>query len=74
MENWAKTEIHKLFTINFGAINFGDNIFGGINFGEISTIHGISIDIRSLKIFGVTNFRLGISSLKLLFHAEIYRK
>ncbi len=23
------------FTINFGAINFGDKIFGGINFGEI---------------------------------------
>ena len=33
-----------LFTINFGAINFGDNIFGGINFGEISTIHKISIE------------------------------
>ena len=41
-----------LFAINFGAINFGDNIFGGINFGEISTIHQISIEIRSLKIFG----------------------
>ena len=26
-------------------------IFGGINFGEISTIHRISIEIRSLKIF-----------------------
>ena len=24
---------YTLFTINFGAINFGDNIFGGINFG-----------------------------------------
>ena len=49
--------LDTLFTINFdddifGAINFGDNIFGGINFGEISTIHRISIEIRSLKIFG----------------------
>ena len=56
------------FTINFGAINFGDNIFGGINFGEISTIHQISIEIRSLE-----NFRLGTSSPK-LFHTEIYCK
>ena len=31
--------LFTLFTINFGAINFGDNIFGGMNFGEISTIH-----------------------------------
>ena len=38
------TRINTLFTINFGAINFGDNIFGGINFGEISTIHKISIE------------------------------
>ena len=51
----------------FGAINFGDNIFGGIKFGEISTIHRISIEIRSLKIFGETNFRFGTSSPK-LFH------
>ena len=65
--------LYTLFTINFGAINFGDKIFGGINFGEISTIHRISIEIRSLKIFGVTNFRLGTSSPK-LFHTEIYRK
>ena len=49
------------FTINFSAINFGDKIFGGINFGEISTIHRISIEIRSMKIFVVTNFRLGTS-------------
>ena len=48
--------LFTLFTINFGAINFGDNIFGGINFGEISRIHRISIEIRSLKIFGVTNY------------------
>ena len=61
------------FTIHFDAMNFGDNIFGGINFGEISTIHRISIEIRSLKIFGVTYFRLGSSSPK-LFHTEIYRK
>ena len=62
-----------LFTINFGAIYFRDNIFGGINFGEISTIHRISIEIRSLKIFGVKNSRWGTSSPK-LFHTEIYRK
>ena len=58
---------------NFGAMNFGDNIFGGINIGEISTIYQISIEIRSLKIFGVTNFRLATSSPK-LFHTEIFRK
>ena len=55
-----------LSTINFGAINFGDNIFGGTNFGEISIIHRISIEISSLKIFGVTNFRLGTSSPKFI--------
>ena len=68
---WAKC--FTLFTIDFGAINFGDKIFGSINIGEISTIHRISIEIRSLKIFGVTNFRLSTSSPK-LFHTEIYRK
>ena len=31
-------EGNTLITINFGVLNFGDNIFGGINFGEISTI------------------------------------
>ena len=66
-----EVKVSTLFTINFGAINFGDNIFGGINFDEISTIHRISIEIRSLKIFGVTN--LGTSPPK-LFHTEIYRK
>ena len=71
-EQWCEKE-PTLFTINFGAINFGDNIFGGINFGKNLTIHRISIEIRSLKIFGVTNFRLGTSSPK-LFHTEIYRK
>ena len=65
--------LYTLFTINFAAINFGYNIFGGINFGEISTIHRISIEIRSMKIFGVANFRLSTSSPK-LFHTEIYRK
>ena len=62
------TNKYTLFTINFGAINFGDIIFG-----EISTIHRISIEIRSLKIFGATNFWLGTSSPK-LFHTEIYSK
>ena len=52
-----------LFTVNFGAINCH----------EISKIHRISIEIRSLKIFGVTNFRFGTSSPK-LFQTEIYCK
>ena len=66
--------VHYLpLPLMFNAINFGDNIFGGINFGEISTIHQISLEIGSLEIFGVENFRLGTSSPK-LFHAETYRK
>ena len=45
--------MHTLFTIDFGgAINFGENIFGGFNYGDIS----ISAEIRPLKIFGVKNF------------------
>ena len=34
-----------LFSINFGAIDFGDKIFGGINFGEISRIARIIISL-----------------------------
>ena len=64
---------HRIPEINKFTINFGDKIFSGINFGENSTIHRISIEIRSLEIFGVTNFRLGTSSPK-LFHTEIYGK
>ena len=55
-------------------INFGENIFREIDFGEISAIHRIFKEIRPLKIFDVINFRFGTSSLKLLFHTEIYRK
>ena len=51
-------------------INFGDKIFGEMNFGESSPIHRISTEIRPLKIFGVINFRLGTSSPK-FFHTEI---
>ena len=44
------------FTINFSAIDFGENIFGEINFGGISAIHRISTEIRQLKNWLTENF------------------
>ena len=63
---WLR-HLRTLFTINFGAINFGENIFG-----EISAIHGIATEIRRLKNFGVKNFRLCTSSPKFIVNNLFY--
>ena len=45
----------RLFTINFGVINCGENIFGEINFGERFTEYPLKPDHFSFRHFFAEN-------------------